>query len=233
MERGGDRQDGEAKRSQRGTNFTDAEDVLLARSWLNVSQDPATGTGQSKDTFWERVEAHFCSNTSAGERSARSLQSKWSTIQREVSKFVGSIFASVKALDESGTNEDEQIEKALTLFKSTNAKNSSFSYLHCWRVLRTVPKWQDLRGRQAEGTPKVKRKLDPNGDVVEVDNSPSTSVASERPIGVKAAKTQKKLAVEQSSIQASMAASMAAKAAAAQLQTQMSLFTMDLSCLDP
>ncbi|XXQ32281.1 No apical meristem-associated C-terminal domain-containing protein [Plasmodiophora brassicae] len=189
------RLEGESRRTRgtnaRGTNFTDAEDVQLVRSWLNVSQDPATGTGQSKETFWERVEVHFCNNTTSGARTARSLQTKWGTVQRDVSKFVGS-YASVNALDESGTNEEEQTEKALKLYQQTHPKNAQFAYLHCWRVLRTVPKWQDLRHRpESNNTPsKELRQLDSNGDIVEVD---TTSSSQGRPIGVKAAKALKSL----------------------------------------
>ena len=81
-----------APKRARGTNFTEEEERQLARSFLNISQDPTTGTGQKIDTFWERIETHFNEhNTANGEvRTMRSLSSKWQTIQHDVSKFVGS-----------------------------------------------------------------------------------------------------------------------------------------------
>ncbi|CEO95435.1 No apical meristem-associated C-terminal domain-containing protein [Plasmodiophora brassicae] len=241
------RLEGESRRTRgtnaRGTNFTDAEDVQLVRSWLHASQDPATGTGQSEETFWERVEVHFRKNTTSGARTARSLQTKWGTIQRDVSKFVGSYasaikvgsYASViKALDESGTNEEEQIEKALTLYQQTHPKDAKFAYLHCWHVLRSVPKWQDLRHRpESNNTPsKKRRQLDSNGDIVEVD---TMSSSKRRPIGVKAfmaVKAQKSQAAEQA-VYSTYLKIMAKKARIQELQTNMSLFAMDMSVLDP
>ncbi|CEP03307.1 unnamed protein product (mitochondrion) [Plasmodiophora brassicae] len=240
----------EAKR-HRGTNFTDAEDVQLARSWLSVSRDSATGSGQPKDAFWIRVEAHFCRNTTGGVRSARSLQTKWSTIQRGVSKFAAA-FASVKALDESGADDEEQISKAMVLYQQTSPRNASFGYLHCWRALRTMPKWQDLRSRQETNPSKnPQTKIVDNKDVAGVGNASSTQVSnrgtkldenrvvappaqtlSGRTASVTVGKARKKLA-EHAALQSAMAQSMAARAAAFHLQTQMSLFTVDLDSLDP
>lgn len=45
------------------------------------------------------------------QRSQRSLESKWSTINHDVSKFAG-CFAHVVAMDESGTTHDDQVDKA-------------------------------------------------------------------------------------------------------------------------
>ena len=63
----------------RGSNFSTEEETQLARSWMNISQDPIKGTGQKADTFWDRVEDHFnehSSNDQEARRSSRSLQSK-------------------------------------------------------------------------------------------------------------------------------------------------------------
>ena len=46
-------------RKGRGKNFSIKEDEQLCRSWLNVSQDPVTGSDQRHSTFWCRVVTHF------------------------------------------------------------------------------------------------------------------------------------------------------------------------------
>jgi hypothetical protein len=99
------------------------------------------------------VEAHFHDNLEGSDktsrRSARSLATKWSQIQHDVSKFVGS-YAAIKDLNPSGASEEHMLKKALDLCKSTNSdkKSSDFSYLHVWYILRDCPKWQDLRSKQ-------------------------------------------------------------------------------------
>ena len=101
-----------AKR-QRGANFSNADDCQLGRWWLNVSQDATTGVGQKAQTFWECVETYFSENTDGDQavrRSSRSLASKWSQIQHDVSKFVGA-YAAIKDLNPSGAGEEDMIKR--------------------------------------------------------------------------------------------------------------------------
>jgi hypothetical protein len=69
-------------------NFLPEEDVNLVKSWLEISTDAVTNTGQKKERLWERIlQRYNMRRGSYDERSVRSLQSRWDTIKAEVGKF--------------------------------------------------------------------------------------------------------------------------------------------------
>ncbi|KAL8498559.1 hypothetical protein ACS0TY_021771 [Phlomoides rotata] len=43
----------------RTANYTNIEDVHLAKTWLDVSQDPVVGNNQSRSRFWECVAVEY------------------------------------------------------------------------------------------------------------------------------------------------------------------------------
>ena len=76
------------KRGQREINFTVDEDIKLVSAWLNVNLDAVTSTDQKHTTFWERIWFTF-HNDKKFNHIRDSLNSRWSTIQRETNKFCG------------------------------------------------------------------------------------------------------------------------------------------------
>ncbi|KAH9137315.1 hypothetical protein AeRB84_017916 [Aphanomyces euteiches] len=136
--------EGHEGRGKKGKNFNTHEEEELVRAWLNVSQDASTGTGQKSETFWARVRAHYSEHFCDGDkhRPQRSLQSKWLTIQHDVSKFVAAYAA---IINESDTNDDDLLQKAQALYLENNPKKIPFAFLHCWYILRGVRKWWDMR----------------------------------------------------------------------------------------
>ena len=44
---------------QRAGNYTNADDILLCNTWLQVSRDPSVGGDQSRDAYWLRMKEHF------------------------------------------------------------------------------------------------------------------------------------------------------------------------------
>ncbi|XP_030949957.1 glutathione S-transferase T3-like [Quercus lobata] len=129
------------KRGQRGINFTIDEDIKLVSAWLNVSLDAVTSTDQKHTTFWERIWSTF-HNDKKFNRTKDSLNSRWSTIQRETNKFCGCL-AQIENQNESGKTEYDKIEDAKTMYQ-INCKNA-FQLEHCWRILRNEAKWLILR----------------------------------------------------------------------------------------
>jgi hypothetical protein len=98
----------------RGKNFVQTEDEQLCRSWLNVSQDPVTGSEQKSTAFWARVHQHFVEfKTTPEDRTAGALQSRWNTIQAQVNKFCGS-FAQVESRNESGKTLEDLVWPVFT-----------------------------------------------------------------------------------------------------------------------
>ena len=78
--------------TKRGGNFSVDEDNLSVSVWLNISMDTMHGTNQRAEKFWEKIWQYFYENNTYGTtRFTSSLSSRWRTINRETSKFVGFI----------------------------------------------------------------------------------------------------------------------------------------------
>ncbi|KAA1074476.1 hypothetical protein PGT21_007072 [Puccinia graminis f. sp. tritici] len=44
-----------ATKKKKAPNYTKPEDFELCRAWICISEDPAVGTHQDRNTFWQRV----------------------------------------------------------------------------------------------------------------------------------------------------------------------------------
>ena len=208
---------------------------MHCRAWLHVSQEPTTGIGQKYETLWEKIAVQFhamqCEKFPGAENTNRpigSLQKKWSIIQHDVNKFCGS-YASVCDLKVSGSNEEDSIKLAMELYQKTHPNNASFSYLHCWHVLKEVPKWQSFRspGASSSGTP-ASQKRSASCTVEGDDSKPN------RPVGGKKSKQMNAVTddITNSIAQlqresATMALANMKRAQAIEDQTHMALFSMD------
>ncbi|CAK9136094.1 unnamed protein product, partial [Ilex paraguariensis] len=63
--------------------FSISEDEALCRSWLAVSQDPVSGSTQSKAAFWDHVLGYFLFQLIIlPHRTTISLSHHWSLIQK-------------------------------------------------------------------------------------------------------------------------------------------------------
>ena len=120
--------------------MTSGDNVRLCRSWLSVSEDPR-GLGAKSEQFWVKVSLDFAAKfNGVVERTARSLETKWSLVQHSVTKFTHA-WNSTVGMDEPNTPEESRIEKALLLYRQSNKDNQPFKLLSCWKVLRDEPKW--------------------------------------------------------------------------------------------
>ena len=135
---------GDAGKTKKGKNFSAEEERLLCRSFLHVSQDPIAGNGQRSTAFWERITKHFNQVKPRGSplRPARLLETKWGHIKHDVGKFCGA-YKQVYDCKESGTSLDDVLERALEYYKDRHPKQAAFAYLHCWGLLKEVPRWWD------------------------------------------------------------------------------------------
>jgi hypothetical protein len=73
-----------------------------------------------------------------------------------VAKFIG-LHAQVVALNTSGTSEDDVLGETLELWKQKDKNGRGFAYLHCWAILRYIPRWMEIREESRRVIP-VKRK---------------------------------------------------------------------------
>jgi hypothetical protein len=66
------------------TNFSAYEDNVLCKSWLEISCDAATNTGQRKEAFWGRVVSRYNSQCrDYPERTLKSITSRWDHIKAD------------------------------------------------------------------------------------------------------------------------------------------------------
>jgi hypothetical protein len=137
----------EVSRPRKGQNFSTDEERQVCRSVLHISQDPIQGNGQRKEAFWNRIEAHYNQHKpiGGGDRPARSLETKWGAIKHDIAKFIG-VHSQVLGCRQSGTSSDDLLQNALELYKVKHPKQQSFIFLHCWLVLKDVPRWMETPG---------------------------------------------------------------------------------------
>lgn len=156
---------------QRGKNFSDQENKQLCISWVRISQDPIRGTDQSLTNFWSAV-LEDCANKYEAfvTRTPDGLRQRWGVISRAVQKFSGCYKAVIK-LKESGTNQEDKINKAIHLYKRDH--NEDFRYLECWEILKACPKFC------CDGNPET---TSPSTSFSEVPGTP-TGTSTPRPIG--------------------------------------------------
>ncbi|CAO2144060.1 unnamed protein product [Urochloa humidicola] len=110
-------------------NFSANEDTLLCKSWLEISCDPITNTGQRKESFWLRVANRY--NSKRGrypERSQKSINGRWDTIKTEVNKFSGYV-AEVIRSNPSGMSDADKSVAAAADFAAIETHN--FTLMHC------------------------------------------------------------------------------------------------------
>lgn len=170
-------------------------------------------------------------------------------IKHDVAKFVG-VYSQVLKLQESGTSLEDVLQQALELYRVKHPKQQGFLYIHCWMILKDVPRWFDsaakLRARQQVKTPPpqpMKRRRE-GGDVALTEGEEdegvglgievvSASKRLQRPTGTKAAKDDLHRAkVKEGTMRAQakattdMAAASAEKAAVMQDQAALHLFSI-------
>ncbi|KAM3371031.1 hypothetical protein ACQJBY_018412 [Aegilops geniculata] len=196
----------------RAGNYSTNDDKLLCHTYLQVSRDPSIGGDQSRDAYWGRMKERYDAHNLSGiDRSERSLQSRWSTINHDCQKWVA-VQKTVDKINPSGTNEDDRNNIAQNLFKEKTRttkkgkikKGRVFTLPHCYEVLKDDEKWKKRVGLE-DLKLSNKRKLAIDNDDEEEENdassddgkrSPTPNSVSyskpKRPDGCKKDQTQKK-----------------------------------------
>ncbi|KAL5184192.1 Glutathione S-transferase T2 [Glycine soja] len=176
------------------TAFSVTEDVILIRSWLNVSKDSIIGVDQTSKQYWARIKnaynnddmrqsGQFC------ERSWTQLKSRWNKIHPPVQKFNG-CYKQADKPRRSGSSEKDVLVDAHMIYSQDTGKK--FEVEHAWLLLKDQSKFD------AEFMSKTK--VSTSGNYSSSSN-PETPIEVEeydrpspmsRPIGQKAAKRKSK-----------------------------------------
>ena len=74
--------------ARRGSAFLKEEDTVLCSAFLHISKDATTGVNQCLDAYYKRIYDYYQKHKPNGSvRSQISLQKRWATIQKHVTRF--------------------------------------------------------------------------------------------------------------------------------------------------
>jgi hypothetical protein len=125
-------------------NFTQAEDVYIAKAYAMVTSDASVGTDQDGEVYYKRIGDAFNENIKdqtdfIQDRSWESVRSRWlNVVQKSLLKFAGCFN---KALSEyhSGWALDDYMILAKEYYLSDVKK--AFQGDLCWAVVKNLPKF--------------------------------------------------------------------------------------------
>ncbi|KAK9672298.1 hypothetical protein RND81_12G090500 [Saponaria officinalis] len=102
-------------------------------------------TNQNKGDLWKTIarlyeEAREDALTAIKERSFKSLTSRWDTINRDVSRWVG-VYAQAQR-DKASGQSDEDVENHAHYLYQQRYNGVKFTLMHAWKEMRHMRKWQ-------------------------------------------------------------------------------------------
>jgi hypothetical protein len=173
----------------KGRNFIPEEECQLCKYVLYVFQDPCIGTCQKNGSFWKCITTLFNDAGTSRKRLVRFLETKWSNIKHDVSKFAG-VHSQVENLRRSSVSESDILAEALELYKLKHLKEHSFNYLHCWYFLRNVLRWINCSvtecrksqrvHAQGRGCREMPHSNDPKSECISHDSPINEAVGKQR-----------------------------------------------------
>jgi hypothetical protein len=126
------------KKRSRARNYLGHEDLQICTSWVETTKDGRKGTDQSGDVFWETVCKHYQKHNPEPERTSKSLKNWWGLIQHSFNKYHGCV-QQINHCNPSGTNTNNQVTMALSLYGKTQGK--AFTFMSCYELLAKSAKW--------------------------------------------------------------------------------------------
>lgn len=146
------------------------------------------------NAFYARLHRYFVQNCETGSsRTQLSIQNRWTTIRKEVSKFQA-IHSAIVRRNESGKNDYDKIKDAIKVYE----QKKPWHFAHCWEILRDEPKWNDYmlecsKSKQTEKDNQATQPLDTPPAPI-----PTAGAPIERPEGRDSVK-KRRTSVEESS----------------------------------
>ncbi|KAL1559585.1 hypothetical protein AAHA92_09911 [Salvia divinorum] len=191
---------------KRRQNYSLEESMLLARCWIDISEDPIYSNNQKVVKYWGHIAERYNSLRTVGskKRSDEQLRKHWDRMKREISKFSAEYTNSVRMWG-SGESMEDIRDKAM---KAYAQRWGEFKHYEIWLIVKDLPKFQ-AGVVMASGPKRTKINTDGSytssdgGDAVNLNEEPineptdescGTPVSTDRrrPIGIKAAKRKGK-----------------------------------------
>nr|XP_043630129.1 glutathione S-transferase T3-like [Erigeron canadensis] len=142
--------------------WTQAEEVALAKAYINVSQDPYKGNHQAHHSFWKKVLAEFNNHLEKDLwRNYDQVKSKWKDMNGKVTSFAGIYNSKMSNMSSDTNNEDVFKSATVAYMKKYNTKNG-FSHLAAWEVVKSFPKWSEVLEETEDSTSKRARTSESN-----------------------------------------------------------------------
>nr|GEY43155.1 protein strictosidine synthase-like 2-like [Tanacetum cinerariifolium]GEY55992.1 protein strictosidine synthase-like 2-like [Tanacetum cinerariifolium] len=111
------------------TRWNRNEEILLAETWIEHSQDVNIEKDQQDDVYWNLIMEDFNSRTTAPPRTKNMMMEKW-TRMHDIYKHL---------TRKSGESDADLVENAKTSYIERCGKK--FQYDHVWNILKNYPKW--------------------------------------------------------------------------------------------
>ncbi|KAJ3094728.1 hypothetical protein HDU96_001500 [Phlyctochytrium bullatum] len=125
-------------------NFSAKEDVWIARPYKDVTTDPAIGTDQTSEVYYQKIADVFNSsirNTPdfVQHRETQSIKSRWqNALQPALAKFT-SLMAKSLDQEQSGWNLDDYMASAGEVYMTETGK--TFRSGPAWEIVKSLPKF--------------------------------------------------------------------------------------------
>jgi len=140
---------GAVTKKTRTANYSKAEDVTLAKAFVNVSENPITGNYQKAGAFWANVRKKFYDMakendvTIPANRTATSLTNRFQKqLQKNLNEWNG-CYKQIKDSKPSGTTEDNMRNMADELYSELNEARP-FNFRHVVDTLHQMPKFNPI-----------------------------------------------------------------------------------------
>ncbi|CAN8071425.1 unnamed protein product [Agarophyton chilense] len=132
----------------RGANYTTVDDVLIARSWLSVSEDPISETEQKSNAFFDRTHSVYTTmkDPFSTDRNYESVKSRVKLLLKECVKLAGCP-APVRRAKPTVVSEGDIIKLATGIYNNGKMGNihdpcgRDFRFMEAWKVLKEYPKF--------------------------------------------------------------------------------------------
>ncbi|GJT48913.1 hypothetical protein Tco_0975070 [Tanacetum coccineum] len=118
------------------TRWNRNEEILLAETWIEHSQDANIGKDQQYDVYWNLIMEDFNSRTTAP-RTKNMMMGKWTRMHSDCQMF-NAIYKHLTR--KSGESDADLVENAKTSYMQRYG-NKKFQYDHVWNILKNYPKW--------------------------------------------------------------------------------------------
>ncbi|KAL8232409.1 hypothetical protein R6Q57_002187 [Mikania cordata] len=135
--------------------WSDEEEVVLARSWLTISENPDVGKAQKRDGFYRKlffniVTDHFHHLMNDKSRTVDQIYSKWNNMNSSIKKCNG-FYQQASMNRKSGEGDEQVLKKAMKNYKSV-VKSNGFAHIQAWEMVVSHNLQQKSRSHESMGS---------------------------------------------------------------------------------